>query len=315
MPDPIKIGTRGSRLALWQADWVKSQIQAMDPDLQVDLVIIKTKGDKILDVPLAKVGGKGLFVKEIEDAMLNGQIDLAVHSMKDMPAMLPKGLHIGAIPCRENPADVLISRNNIPLAELPPASRVGTSSLRRSSQLLHTRSDLVIETLRGNLDTRLKKLDAKNFDAIVLAAAGVLRMGLTQRITEYLDHAVMLPAVGQGALCIECRKADSRINTILKNLDDEKTGKVVLGERAFLNMLGGGCQVPIAAHGRLNGDVFTLTGLVATVDGKTVIKEQLSGSADDTEKVGIDLGKKMIALGADKIIENLTENSIDHEKR
>jgi len=211
MEKTIKIGTRGSRLALWQANWVKSAITSINPSLSVDLIIIKTKGDKILDVPLAKVGGKGLFVKEIEEALLDGRIDLAVHSMKDMPAEIPPGLCIGAVPERETPNDVLISKNGLLFSELISGSKVGTSSLRRSAQLLHARPDLVILPLRGNLDTRLKKLETENMDAIILAAAGVKRLNFESRITEYIDENVMLPAVGQGALCIEIRENDTEI--------------------------------------------------------------------------------------------------------
>ena len=255
----IKIGTRGSKLALWQANWVKTALTAGHPSLSVELVPIKTKGDKILDVALAKVGGKGLFVKEIEEALLNGHIDLAVHSMKDMPAEIPDGLCIGAIPRRETPQDVLISRKGLPLSQLGQNARIGTSSLRRTAQLLYVRPDLVILPLRGNLDTRLKKLEAENLDAIILAAAGVKRLGIEYRITEYLDEKVMLPAVGQGALCIEIRENDPEVESITTLLEHHETRTVVMGERAFLNRLEGGCQVPIAAHGKIEKrQIYTL---------------------------------------------------------
>jgi len=292
-------------LALWQANWVKSALETKHPSLAVELVIIKTKGDKILDVPLAKVGGKGLFVKEIEDALLNGRVDLAVHSMKDMPAEIPEGLCIGAIPERENPQDVLISKNGLVLSELGSGARVGTSSLRRAAQLLLARPDLVIKPLRGNLDTRLKKLETEDLDAIVLAAAGVKRLGLEHRVTEYLDENIMLPAVGQGALCIEIRQNDPAIQPLVAVLEHSQTRTVVLGERAFLNRLEGGCQVPIAAHGKIEDNTFTICGLVATLDGKTVIKDTFSGSVDLSEKIGLDLANRLISMGAKTIMENL----------
>ena len=302
----IKIGTRGSKLALWQANWVKSALKAGHPSLSVEIVAIKTKGDKILDVPLAKVGGKGLFVKEIEDALLNGSIDLAVHSMKDMPAEIPNGLCIGAIPKRETPQDVLISRKGLLLSQLKQNARIGTSSLRRTAQLLHARPDLVVLPLRGNLDTRLKKLETENIDAIILAAAGVKRLDLEHRITEYLDEKVMLPAVGQGALCIEIRENDPEVESIIALLEHHQTRTVVLGERAFLNRLEGGCQVPIAAHGKIEKSTFTLCGLVATVDGTTVIRETLSGHKDSSEIIGVKLADRLAEMGAKTIMENLT---------
>ena len=301
----IKIGTRGSKLALWQANWVKSALNAGNTSIAVELVPIKTRGDKIIDVPLAKVGGKGLFVKEIEDALLNGRIDLAVHSMKDMPSEIPDGLCVGAIPEREIPQDVLISKKGLLLHDLMPGARIGTSSLRRSAQLLHARPDLVILPLRGNIDTRLKKLETENLDAIILAAAGVIRLGLENRITEYMDENVMLPAVGQGALCIEIRQNDPEIEPIITSLNHQETWTVVMGERAFLNRLEGGCQVPIAAHGKIEKNTFTLCGLVASVDGATVIKETLSGPEDSSESTGVKLADRLLSMGAKTLMENL----------
>jgi len=310
----IKIGTRGSKLALWQANWVKSALNAGNTSIAVELVPIKTKGDKIQDVPLAKVGGKGLFVKvqdvplakvggkglfvkEIEDALLNDRIDLAVHSMKDMPSEIPDGLCVGAIPEREIPQDVLISKKGLLLHDLMPGARIGTSSLRRP--------DLVILPLRGNIDTRLKKLETENLDAIILAAAGVKRLGLENRITEYMDENVMLPAVGQGALCIEIRQNDPEIEPIIAALNHQETWTVVMGERAFLNRLEGGCQVPIAAHGKIEKNTFTLCGLVAAVDGTTVIKETLSGPEDSSESIGVKLADRLLSMGAKTLMENL----------
>lgn len=307
MTAELIIGTRGSQLALWQAEWVKSELLKAHPSLSVKLEIIKTQGDKILDVPLAKVGGKGLFIKEIEEALLNGHVDLAVHSMKDMPADLPPGLCIGAIPKRETPRDVLISRDGLALSQLPHGARIGTSSLRRSAQLLHFRPDFQIRSLRGNVGTRLSKLETDQLDAIVLAAAGIKRLGHENRITQYLDEQVMLPAVGQGALCIEARQNDPDIHRIIGFLDDPDTRSVVLGERAFLNRLEGGCQVPIAAHGSLEKGRFHLCGLVADVDGSVVIKEAISGADIDSEALGVELANRLLAKGAKAILGKLTD--------
>ena len=301
----IKIGTRGSKLALWQANWIKTELNKNIPSLSIEIVVIKTKGDKILDVPLAKVGGKGLFVKEIEEALLDGRIDLAVHSMKDMPADLPEDLCIGPVPKREMPADVLISKNGLLLSELEPQARIGTSSLRRAAQIKHAKPGFIILPLRGNLGTRLKKLETGDLDAIVLAAAGVKRLNLERRITEYLDYDIMLPAVGQGALCIEIRKNDPEIDQIVSFLNHKKTQAVVMGERAFLRTLGGSCQVPVAAYGEINKSSFALSGLVADIDGKMILKETITGPEDASESLGITLAQRLLLMGADKILEEL----------
>jgi len=293
---------------LWQANWVQSELHKKNPDLSFEIEIIKTKGDKILDVPLAKVGGKGLFVKEIEQALLDESIDLAVHSMKDMPAEIPDGLCIGAIPLREKVNDVLISKNGLCFSDLPEKAAVGTSSLRRSSQLLNARPDIIIVPLRGNLNTRLKKLESGDMDAIVVAAAGVKRLGFENKITEYFDDNIMLPAVGQGALCIEIREQDTRITSLVDCLDHYHTRRIVLGERAFLHRLEGGCQVPIAAYGQIEKNVFTLTGLVASVDGKTIIKNEMSGAEENSENTGIKLAENLLAAGAKELLESLKEN-------
>jgi len=308
MNNNIKIGTRGSNLALWQAGWVQSTLQSIYPSFSFEIVSIKTKGDKILDVPLAKVGGKGLFVKEIEEALLDGRIDLAVHSMKDMPAEVPDGLCIGAVPERESPQDVLISQKGVLFSELSTGASIGTSSLRRSAQLLKVRPDLAIVPLRGNLDTRLKKVAAGDMDAIILAAAGVKRLGFESRITEYLDESIMLPAVGQGALCIENRENDPVIKPLIAALNHQQTRTVVSGERAFLLRLEGGCQIPIAAHGKIENDIFTLSGLVATIDGKRIIKDTISGPVDKAESIGIQVAESLISMGAKKILEDLKNN-------
>ncbi len=309
MADSIRIGTRGSKLALWQAQWVQKALADKYPRLSTELVIIKTKGDKILDVPLAKVGGKGLFVKEIEEALLDERIDLAVHSMKDMPADIPPGLTIGAVPAREAPQDVLISRNNRKLKELPDGAKIGTSSLRRAAQIRHIRPQVTIANLRGNLDTRIRKLDDGQYDAIVLAAAGVKRLGYDARISQILPTDLMLPAVGQGALCVENRSNDPRIEPIVKSLDHHVTHTAVTAERAFLHRLEGGCQVPIAAHAVLTDMHVHLTGLVAEIDGSTLIKETLAGSNKDAAGIGIALAQKLLELGAGSILEELKINA------
>ena len=307
MAQQIKIGTRGSQLALWQSNWVKSTLMEKFPGLAVELVIIKTKGDKIQDVPLARVGGKGLFVKEIEEAILDRRVDLAVHSMKDMPALIPEGLCIGAIPDRENPKDALVSRKGLSLDQLPQGARIGTSSLRRAAQLKHLRPDLEILPLRGNLDTRLKKLETEDLDAVVLAAAGLRRMELDHRVTQYLDETEMLPAVGQGALCIEARENDPDIGPLTATLDHAGTRTVVLGERAFLHRLEGGCQVPIAAHGTLSGKEFSLIGLVASLDGVQLIRDTMTGPTDHSESIGIELAERLLARGAGKLLDALKD--------
>jgi hydroxymethylbilane synthase len=254
---------------------------------------------------LAKIGGKGLFVKEIEEALLDGSIDIAVHSMKDMPGDIPDGLCIGAVPERENPFDVLISGQGLCLMDLKSGSRIGTSSLRRSAQLLHVRPDLCIVALRGNLDTRLKKLEGCDLDAIVLAAAGVRRLGLEGRITEYLAADLLLPAVGQGALCIEIRDNDAATAAAVAGLDHFPTRRVVLGERAFLHRLQGGCQVPIAAHGKTEGAVICLHGLVASLDGKSILRDSVTGPEDQAESMGIDLAERLLFKGADRLLSQL----------
>jgi hydroxymethylbilane synthase len=310
MDRSIKIGTRGSQLAQWQANWVKSALNKTFPSLSIQIVIIKTTGDKILDAPLAKVGGKGLFVTEIEEALLDGRIDLAVHSMKDMPSIIPPGIMIGSIPKRETPADVFISKDGQRFSELALGARIGTCSLRRAAQLRYARPDINIQPLRGNLNTRLKKLDSgeDGLEAIVLAAAGIKRLHLEDRITEFLDETIMLPAVGQGALCIESRADDPEMAQILDELDDPETRTVILGERAFLIRLEGSCQVPIAALGQLDKDTFTLSGLVADIDGKTLFKATHSGPAGLSQNIGLELAERLLAMGADKILEKLKLN-------
>lgn len=301
----IHIGTRGSKLALWQANWVKSALEHKFPEQSIEIVTIKTKGDKILDVPLAKVGGKGLFVKEIEQALLGGDIDIAVHSMKDMPAEIPAGLCIGAVPERETPNDVMISKSGLKAADLKQSSIIGTSSLRRGAQLLNFRPDLKIMPLRGNLDTRLRKLDTENLDAIVLAAAGVKRLNLESRITEYLATKIMLPAVGQGALCIQIRDKDPEIKPLTDTLDHPPTRAVITAERAFLKRLEGGCQVPIAGHGHIENDRLTLTGLVAKIDGSEIVQNTFTGKVENAATIGLQLAEHLLEKGADRLLEEL----------
>ena len=298
----IKIGTRGSLLAKTQSTWVKKQIEAEHPDVSVELVIIVTKGDKILDVPLAKVGGKGLFVKEIEEALLRKDVDLAVHSMKDVPAELPEELHLGIIPVRENPHDAFISSKYASLADLPQGSTVGTSSLRRRAQLAALRPDLEIVDLRGNLDTRLRKLDEGQFQAIILAAAGLNRLGMSSRATGYFTSEEMLPAVGQGSLGIELRKDDTELLVGLQFLNDTKTTTAVVAERAFLYRLEGGCQVPIGAFAEVSEDQVKLTGMVASVDGKVVLKESMTGPVAEAYDLGTGLANKLLDMGGREIL-------------
>ncbi|ULA63425.1 MAG: hydroxymethylbilane synthase [Nitrospira sp.] len=298
----LVLGTRASKLALQQSEWFQRQVEAIAPEVRVTLTRIQTSGDKIVDVPLAKIGGKGLFVKEIEEALLSGEIDFAVHSMKDVPTQLPDGLEILCVPPREDARDALISRTGCRFQELPLGARIGSSSLRRQSQFLHARPDLRIEMLRGNLDTRLKKLKDGQFDAIILAAAGLRRLGWTEEITEYLDPHLCLPAIGQGALGIEGRSNDQFVRSILSRLTHPPTQVAVTAERALLHRLEGGCQVPIAAYASLTNDQVHLEGLVASVDGKTVIRDAVQGTRAEAQALGTALAERLLARGADKIL-------------
>ena len=291
------IGTRGSRLALWQANWVKARLEEQYGGGRVDLEIIRTQGDKRTDVPLAKIGRKGLFTKEIEWALLDGRVDLAVHSMKDLPTALPKGLKIGAVTAREDVRDVLISRDGKALLELPASAKVGTGSMRRRVQLGHVRRDLVFEDLRGNLDTRLRKLWEGQFDAIVLAAAGLERMGWADAITEYISTERCLPAVGQGALGVEIRENDEEVAELVSALEDGDTRWGVMAERSFLATLGGGCQVPIGAWGRVEHGEMVLEGVVAEESGEWVVRGKCRGDRSDAERIGVVLAEELLAEG------------------
>ena len=301
----IRIGTRGSPLALFQANWVRENLLQKNPRLEVTLTVIKTTGDKIQDAPLAKVGGKGLFVKEIEEALLEERIDLAVHSIKDVPTEFPEGLHLAAVTKREDPRDAFISKDETRLQNLRQGAKIGTSSLRRQAQLLHFRPDLEMIPMRGNLDTRLKKLDSMNLDAIVLALAGVKRLGFDQRVTEILPVEISLPAIGQGALGIEMRVSDSVTEPYVQALNDPDSAVCVLAERAFLKKLEGGCQVPIAAYGRKTGSTLRLEGMVATVDGKTLIRHHVTGSVEEQETLGMKLAEILLDMGAQKILDEI----------
>jgi hydroxymethylbilane synthase len=304
----VVIGSRGSPLALWQANWVKDLLQEDHSDLAVDIKIIKTSGDKIQDVPLAKIGGKGLFVKEIEEALLKREVDFAVHSMKDMPIIFPINLCIACVTKRENPFDALISRNDIKLDDLPKGAKVGTGSLRRMSQLLYYRPDLKLIPLRGNLETRLKKLEMEGLDAIILAAAGLIRLGWNERITEIISPEVLLPAMGQGTVGIETRKNDVDNQILLADMDHEETHYALDAERALVSQLEGGCNVPIGSFATLDGDQITLTGLVASLDGKMMYKKELTDLKTNAITLGRKLGDELIELGADRIMQEIKSN-------
>lgn len=299
----IRIGSRASKLALWQSEWVQTQLKERGVASEIQKII--TKGDKILDVPLAKIGGKGLFVKEIEEALLREEIDLAVHSMKDMPAEMPAGLQIGPIPLREDPRDALISHKGKALADLPQGAVVGTSSLRRQAQLLALRPDLQIVSLRGNLDTRLRKVKAGEFEAILLAAAGLHRLGWASEITEYLAPETFLPAIAQGALAIQFRQLDIETLDRILFLNHSETGVAVKAERALLARLEGGCQVPIAGHATVQENEVTLKGRVLSLDGKTLIEEVQTASRLEAESLGVAVAEALLAKGADAILKAL----------
>ncbi len=306
----IVIATRGRKREFWLEECIKSELEKIDSNYEVELNIIKTTGDKILDVPLAQVGGKGLFVKEIEEAMLRGEADLAVHSMKDVPTDLPQGLHLPTITKREDPRDAFIAGKDMKnFLDLPQGATVGTSSLRRICQLLNKRPDLRINQLRGNVDTRLRKLEEGQFDAIILATAGVKRLGHEDKITERMATNISLPAIGQGAVGIECRVDDEFINNLLAKLDHYETSVCVRAERAFLKKLEGGCQVPIAAYAQLIDGKITMSGLVGSVDGKTLIKDTLEGTPEGPETLGTMLAEKLLAKGAKEILDEVYKNN------
>ncbi len=305
----ITIGSRGSKLALVQSNWVKSELERCSPGLEVTIEKISTKGDKITDVPLSRLGGKGLFTKELEVAMLERRIDLAVHSMKDLPTEIPEGLMIGAVSKREDPHDILISKKNVALRELSEGAKVGTSSLRRRAQLLALRPDLVVSDLRGNLDTRLRKLDTTDLDAIVVARAGVLRLGFTERAVQIIPFEEMLPAVGQGALCVEIRANDSDVEELVtKAINDPATRYAVDAERALLAELEGGCQIPIGAAAQVVADdKLELEAIVCSLDGTVAIRDKLTGTVAQSKEIGIRLAQKLLSMGADKVLTQIRQ--------
>lgn len=310
-PTRLRIGTRASQLALWQANWIKSELERQYPGVLVELVKIKTMGDKILDVPLAQVGGKGLFVKEIEEAMLRGEIDLAVHSMKDVPTEFPEGLGLVVTTKREDPRDAFIS-DGVRFSELRQGARIGTSALRRQAQLLKARPDLEMVIIRGNVETRIRKLKEDNLDAVILAAAGLNRLGFTDVITELLDPDFSIPAIGQGALGLECRLDDSATIQALAFLDHPDTAAAVTAERALLKRCEGGCQVPIAAYGTVSGATLNLIGFIASVDGKETVRDSISGAASDAASLGCELADRLLAAGGKAILEDVYQREIAH---
>ncbi len=307
MPRTIRIATRKSQLALWQAEFVAEALKHAHPGLEVELVAMQSKGDKILDVPLAKVGGKGLFIKELEDGILRGDADIAVHSMKDVPVEeeIPEGLHVPVVCIREDPRDAFVSNNYTSFEALPEGAVIGTSSLRRQSQILALRPDLQVKFLRGNVNTRLAKLDNGDYDAIVLAAAGLKRLRFEDRITQLLDTTVSLPAVGQGAVGIECRSDDPEVNELIAVLDHRETHIRVTAERAMNRRLEGGCQVPLAGYAELEHGVIVLRGLVARPDGSEVVRGNISGRPEDAEELGTVLAEDLLSRGAGDILKEV----------
>jgi len=312
----IRIATRGSALALWQANWVRDRLMADDPHLAVELLVLKTRGDKILDRALSEVGGKGLFVKEIEEALLDGRAEVAVHSMKDLPAEIPVGLMLGAVPEREDARDALLVAPKVPardVASLPHGARVGTSSLRRVCQLKARRPDLDVVPLRGNVDTRVRKVDAGELDAIVLACAGLKRLGHGARITAALSTAESLPAIGQGALAIECRVDDPETLARLQRLDHRVTAHAVAAERAFLARLQGDCKTPLAAHATVDGARLSIEGLVGAPDGSKLLRHKLEGTTEDAADVGNALAEELLKMGADRLLTFTTTEVVGGE--
>jgi hydroxymethylbilane synthase len=299
----IKIGTRGSKLALTQADFVAEKIKKIMPEAVIEIRIIKTSGDIMQDISLLKIGGKGVFVKEIEDALLSSAIDLAVHSMKDVPTEIPDGLEFAAILQREDARDILASRDNRKIEQMPKGAKIGTGSLRRSAQLLDILPDAVIVPLRGNLDTRLRKIETEKLDGVIVAAAGMKRMGLVQRITQFLPVELMLPAVGQGALGLEVRTGDNELKKIMARINHAPTNTEIAAERAFLRRLGGGCRLPIAALGKLEGDKLSLEGLVASPRGSGIIRDKVKGTVFEAEELGKKLADMILERGGKKFLE------------
>jgi len=301
----IVIATRQSPLALWQAEHVQRRLREAHPGLEVELLKMNTQGDIILDTPLAKIGGKGLFVKELEQGLMDGRADIAVHSMKDVPVELPEGLHLPIILEREDPRDAFVSNNCASFEALPQGAKLGTSSLRRQCQLSALRPDLEVISLRGNVGTRLRKLDEGQYDAIILAAAGLMRLELTDRIAGKISTDTCLPAIGQGAVGIECRVDDPRVNEIIRVLNDETTYIRVAAERALNHRLEGGCQVPIGGFAEIDGNKLRLRALVGSPDGSEMIRGEVNGTIDEAEKMGIELAEDLLSRGADRILKEV----------
>ena len=299
----VKIGTRGSKLALTQANLVADSLKKTDSEITVEICVIKTSGDIMQDVSLTKIGGKGVFVKEIEDALLAGSVDLAVHSMKDVPTEIPAGLTFAAIMRREDARDVLVSKNNTKMEFMPRGARIGTGSMRRAAQLLAILPDLLIVPLRGNLETRLKKIETENLQGVILAAAGMKRLGLTEKISQYLPIETILPAVGQGALGLEIRADDNELGKVIAKLNHKSTAAEIAAERSFLRHLGGGCLLPIAAFGKLEGDKLSLEGLVAAPNGASVIRDKVRGTIAEAEELGKRLAEVIMEKGGKKLLE------------
>ncbi len=305
MPQTIRIATRKSPLALWQAEHVAAELKKAHPGIQIEILGMTTQGDKILDTPLAKIGGKGLFIKELEQGLLSDEADIAVHSMKDVPVELPEGLHLAVIMQREDPRDAFVSNRFKTIDELPQGACVGTSSLRRQSQLAELRPDLQIKSLRGNVNTRLRKLDEGEYDAIILAAAGLIRLGFQDRITAFISAEQSLPAIGQGAVGIECRSDDDRVNGLIAPLHHPETAACVLAERAMNQRLNGGCQVPIAGYAMLESGHLWLRGLVGEPDGSRIIRGEVEGTTAEAEAMGTGLAEQLLEWGADRILQAL----------
>ena len=289
----LRIGTRGSRLALWQANFIKTEINSKFPDIQIEIEIISTEGDKLTNTPLSEIGGKGVFVKDIEKALLADKIDIAVHSMKDMPSVLPDGLIIGAVTKRKHPADALVSKDNLMLQDLKPGSRVGTGSLRRKAQIIHHYPDIDVVPIRGNVDTRLKKLETESLDAVVLAVAGLQRMGFGERISQVIDTEILIPAPGQGIVAVESRSGDKETNEILNSLNDLESLSESLLERSFLKSLGGDCNIPAGCYAKVEGDSINAVAFISDENGKNMSRGKISGQVTDSEQLGSALFEKL----------------------
>lgn len=301
----IKVGTRKSILAMWQTEHIIELLKEKNPELDFIIIPISTKGDKILDVPLAKIGDKGLFTKELEVALLNNEIDFAVHSVKDMPTNLPEGLKLGAMTKRHNPKDAYVSAKGIKFNDLPEGATIGTSSLRRRAQLLNYRPDLNLVDIRGNVQTRLKRMKEQDMDGIILAVAGLERLGMKEHITDYLDFSVCLPAVGQGSLTVEIRENDAFIEELVRSVNDDETEIVIRAERSLLRTFEGGCQIPIGAQGKIENNKIILEALVASLDGKELVRDSIISDINDPEKAGIDLAEVLSKQGAGEILKGI----------